>query len=76
MHRFLFHRAHGRHGHSVRCNKNMKPEFSRIRGGGSMSPTSICCIDLDMSSTVNGMLWLGVGEEMVVLAFMNNIDEM
>jgi hypothetical protein len=37
-------------------NKNTKPEFSRINGGGSMSDMSICCIDLDMSSTENGML--------------------
>ena len=37
-------------------NKNTKPEFSRMSGGGSMSEMSICCIDLDMSSTENGML--------------------
>lgn len=38
------------------CNKKPKPEFSRIRGGGSTSDISICCIDLEMSSTENGML--------------------
>jgi len=37
-------------------NKNTKPEFSRINGGGSMSDMSICCMDLDMSSTENGIL--------------------
>lgn len=38
------------------CNKNTNPEFSRIRGGGSTSDISICCIDFEMSSTENGML--------------------
>lgn len=41
---------------SVRGNKKLKPEFSRISGGGSMSEMSICSIDFDMSSTENGML--------------------
>lgn len=45
--------------HSDRCNKNVKPEFSRIKGGGSISAISICCIDLEISSTVNGMLHMG-----------------
>lgn len=44
------------HHHSERCSKNVKPEFSRIKGGGSISAISICCIDLEISSTVNGML--------------------
>ena len=44
---------------SLRVSKNPKPEFSRISWGGSMSFTSTCCIDFDMSSTVNGMLRLG-----------------
>lgn len=37
-------------------NKKLKPVFSRISGGGSMSNISICSIDFDMSSTENGML--------------------
>lgn len=41
---------------SGRGNKKLKPEFSRIRGGGSISAISICSIDFDMSSTENGML--------------------
>lgn len=41
---------------SERGSKKLKPEFSRIRGGGSMSDMSICSIDFDMSSTENGML--------------------
>lgn len=45
--------------HSDRCNKNVKPELSRIKGGGSISAISICCIDLEISSTVKGMLHLG-----------------
>lgn len=40
----------------MRANKNMKPEFSRISGGGSMSAISIGSIDFDISSTENGML--------------------
>lgn len=42
--------------HSERGSKNPKLEFSRINSGGSMSAISTCCIDLEMSSTVNGML--------------------
>lgn len=42
--------------HSERASKNPNPEFSRINGGGSTSATSTCCIDLEMSSTENGML--------------------
>lgn len=45
------------HHHSGRGSKNPKPEFSRSNGGGSMSAISTCCIDLEMSSTVNGMLY-------------------
>lgn len=37
-------------------NKKLKPEFSRISGGGSMSKISNRSIDLDISSTENGML--------------------
>lgn len=43
-------------GHSALGNKNENPEFSRISGGGSISEISICCIVLEMSSTVNGIL--------------------
>ena len=42
--------------HSALGNKNEKPEFSRISGGGSISETSICCIVLEISSIVNGIL--------------------
>lgn len=42
--------------HSERGNKNTKPEFSRISGGGSTSTMSIFSIDFDISSTENGML--------------------
>lgn len=42
--------------HSERASKNPNPEFSRINGGGSTSATSTCWIDLEMSSTENGML--------------------
>lgn len=42
--------------HSGRGSRNPNPEFSRINGGGSMSTMSTCFIDLEMSSTVNGML--------------------
>lgn len=42
--------------YSERGNKKLKPEFSRIRGGGSMSEISICSIDFDKSSTENGIL--------------------
>lgn len=42
--------------HSERGSKNPKPEFSRIIDGGSTSAMSTCCRDLEMSSTVNGML--------------------
>lgn len=42
--------------HSALGNKNEKPEFSRISGGGSISEISICCIVLEISSTVNGIL--------------------
>ena len=42
--------------HSALGNKNEKPEFSRISGGGSISETFICCIVLEISSTVNGIL--------------------
>ena len=41
---------------SVRGNKKLKPEFSWISGGGSMSAMSICSIDFDKSSTENGIL--------------------
>lgn len=41
---------------SGRGNKKLKPEFSRISGGGSISEISICSFDFDMSSTENGML--------------------
>jgi hypothetical protein len=41
---------------SGRGNKKLKPEFSRINGGGSISDISICSFDFDMSSTENGML--------------------
>lgn len=45
-----------KHGHhSERWSKNTKPEFSRINDGGSTS-VSTCFIDLEMSSTVKGML--------------------
>lgn len=37
-------------------NRNTKPEFSRIRGGGSTSEISTCSMDLEKSSTENGML--------------------
>ncbi len=37
-------------------NRNTKPEFSRMSGGGSMSEMSICSIDLDISSTEKGIL--------------------
>lgn len=40
----------------MRGNKKLNPEFSWINEGGSMSAISICSIDLDMSSTENGML--------------------
>lgn len=43
-------------GHSGRGSRNPNPEFSRISGGGSTSAISTCCIDLEMSSTENGML--------------------
>jgi hypothetical protein len=43
-------------GYSFLCNKNAKPEFSRTKGGGSRSPISISVIDLEISSTENGML--------------------
>lgn len=59
--------AHHEHGienltcyfehHSVRGSKNPKPEFSRITAGGSTSAMSTCCNDLEMSSTVKGMLY-------------------
>jgi hypothetical protein len=42
--------------YSMRGSKKLKPEFSRIRGGGSMSAMSICSMDFDKSSTENGML--------------------
>lgn len=42
--------------HSERGSKNPNPECSRIKGGGSMSVISTCCIVLEMSSTENGML--------------------
>lgn len=41
---------------SGRGNKKLKPEFSRINGGGSISDISICSFDFDMSSTENGIL--------------------
>lgn len=44
--------------HSERGSKNPNPECSRIKGGGSMSVISTCCIVLEMSSTENGMLHL------------------
>lgn len=40
----------------------MKPEFSRISGGGSMSDISIGFIVFDMSSTENGMLHIRHGQ--------------
>lgn len=40
----------------MRGSKKLKPEFSPIRGGGSMSEMSICSIDFDISSTEKGML--------------------
>ena len=42
--------------HSALGNKNEKPKFSLISGGGSISETSICCIVLEISSIVNGIL--------------------
>lgn len=51
--------SHDYDHHSERGSKNPKPEFSRINGGGSTSAMSTFCIDLEMSSTENGMLhWL------------------
>lgn len=38
-----------------RGSKKLNPEFSRISAGGSISEMSIGSIDLDMSSTENGM---------------------
>lgn len=37
-------------------SKKLKPEFSRISGGGSMSEISKVSIDLERSSTENGIL--------------------
>lgn len=51
--------------YSVRGNKKVKPEFSRITGGGSTSEMTICSIDLDMSSTEKGILqqpWMKPGQ--------------
>lgn len=43
--------------HDSSCsNKKLKPELSRISGGGSISSTLIWSIDLERSSTENGML--------------------
>ena len=45
--------------YSERGNMKVKPEFSRISGGGSISAMSICSMDFDKSSTENGMLHTG-----------------
>jgi len=42
--------------HSETGNKKLNPEFSRIKGGGSISAISNFSIDFDKSSTEKGML--------------------
>lgn len=54
--RFQYPNPHNYKHHSRRGSRNPKPEFSRINGGGSTSAMSTCRNDLEMSSTVNGIL--------------------
>lgn len=69
----------GNHHQLERWCKNTNAEFSRINGGGSTSAMSTCWIDLEMSSTENGMLHHNLRQDMnlrwsVKRTYMPNIE--